>query len=78
MVAARRTGGRVGDAVTHPASIAALCWLIASSLIGRRRGTLAWRGRPLLPDTGNSSWVRSHEERGGPAAPALETPTKDQ
>jgi hypothetical protein len=55
LVAAHRTGGRVSDAVAHPASVATLCWLIASSLIRRRRGTLTWRGRPLLTDTGVTS-----------------------
>lgn len=51
-VAAYRTGGRVADAAMHPASAAALCWLIAASLVLHRRGRLAWRGRPLLTDTG--------------------------
>jgi hypothetical protein len=49
-VAARRTGGRVWpDALAHPASIAVLGWLTARSWVGRRRGTLRWKGRPVEP-----------------------------
>jgi hypothetical protein len=44
---ARRTGGRVPDTLAHPASVALLAWLTGLSWRGRRRGTLAWRGRPL-------------------------------
>jgi hypothetical protein len=48
VVAARRTGGRVWpDALAHPASVAALGWLLARSWRGRRRGDLRWRGRPV-------------------------------
>lgn len=53
VIAALRTGGRPRDAVAHPASVAALCWLTASSLRARRRGTLQWRGRPVVRDDGN-------------------------
>ena len=58
VVAALRTGGRATDAAAHPASVATLCWLIARSLWGRRRGTLTWRGRPVVSDDGTTktSW----------------------
>lgn len=49
VIAARRTGGRVWpDSLAHPASVATLAWLGVRSLAGRRRGTLAWKGR-ILP-----------------------------
>ncbi|WP_148613086.1 glycosyltransferase [Nocardioides rubriscoriae] len=44
---ARRTGGVVGDAWTHPASVLALLALTADSWRQRRRGTLRWKGRPV-------------------------------
>lgn len=44
---ARRTGGRVGDAFAHPASILALSAITATSLGRWARGTLAWRDRPV-------------------------------
>lgn len=47
IISATRTGGRPGDAVAHPISVGALLWLTARSVIGHRRGTLAWRGRPV-------------------------------
>ncbi len=47
LIAALRTGGRPQDAVAHPASVGALLWLMARSVIGHRRGTLEWRGRPV-------------------------------
>lgn len=47
-LAARRTGGRVfPDALGHPASIALLGWLTTASVVGRRRGTLTWKDRPI-------------------------------
>lgn len=47
-VVAERTGGRsLPDSLAHPASIALFGWLTAQSFAGRRRGELAWRGRPL-------------------------------
>lgn len=47
-VAARRTGTRVWpDALAHPASVAVLLVLLARSWVGRLRGTLSWKGRPL-------------------------------
>jgi hypothetical protein len=47
-VVAARTGGRVWpDALAHPVSIALLDVLIARSVVGRRRGSLRWRGRPV-------------------------------
>ncbi|TFV65182.1 UNVERIFIED_ORG: glycosyl transferase, partial [Bacillus sp. AZ43] len=42
------TGSRIWpDALAHPASIVLLDVLMARSVVGRRRGTLAWRGRRL-------------------------------
>jgi hypothetical protein len=47
-VTGRATGGRVWpDAFAHPLSIAALVALTARSWVGRRRGTLGWKGRAL-------------------------------
>jgi len=49
VVAARRTGGRAWpDALAHPVSVLVLARLVVRSWTGRRRGDLAWRGRPLL------------------------------
>jgi hypothetical protein len=48
-VVAARTGGRIWpDALAHPVSVLALDLLMARSVRGRRRGTLAWRGRPVV------------------------------
>jgi GT2 family glycosyltransferase len=47
VLTARRTGGRPGDAWAHPLSILALDGLTAVSLWRRRRGALAWKGRPV-------------------------------
>lgn len=44
---AHRTGGRPADALAHPASVAALALLYLRSLVGRRRGSLTWRGRSV-------------------------------
>ncbi|TFV69447.1 glycosyltransferase [Blastococcus sp. CT_GayMR19] len=45
---AARTGGRAWpDALAHPVSVLALDLLMARSVLGRRRGTLTWRGRPV-------------------------------
>jgi hypothetical protein len=56
-VVAARTGGRVWpDSLGHPASVLLLDVLMARSLRGRRRGTLAWRGRPVVPDAG-AAWT---------------------
>ncbi len=45
---AGRTGGRVWpDSLGHPASVLVLGWLTGRSLLGRRRGTLRWKGRGL-------------------------------
>ncbi|MCG7596428.1 glycosyltransferase family 2 protein [Mycobacterium sp. PSTR-4-N] len=49
---ARRWSGRGGagdlfDAAGHPVSVLALLGLLASSWVGRRRGTLQWKGRAL-------------------------------
>jgi hypothetical protein len=42
------TGSRIWpDALAHPVSIVVLDVLMARSVVGRRRGTLAWRGRRL-------------------------------
>ena len=47
-VTAIGTGGRVWpDALAHPVSVLALALLMVRSLLGRRRGTLTWRGRGL-------------------------------
>lgn len=35
------------DASAHPLSVLALLWLLASSWVGRARGTLRWKDRPL-------------------------------
>lgn len=48
VLVARRVGGRVWpDSAAHPASVGALAWLTALSLVRRRRGRLAWKGRSL-------------------------------
>ncbi|MBV9923088.1 MAG: glycosyltransferase [Pseudonocardia sp.] len=45
-LAAHRTGVRAWpDAAAHPFSIAALLGLLAASWVGRRAGTLRWKGR---------------------------------
>jgi hypothetical protein len=45
---AARTGSRLWpDPLIHPLSILALDVLVARSIVGRRRGTLAWRGRAV-------------------------------
>jgi glycosyltransferase involved in cell wall biosynthesis len=46
---ARRVRGRVWpDSLAHPASVVLLGYLTAQSWRGRRRGTLRWKGRPVL------------------------------
>jgi hypothetical protein len=47
VIVARRTGGRTGDAWTHPMSILALDGLTALSWWRHRRGTLSWKGRAV-------------------------------
>ncbi len=48
VVSATSTGGRVWpDALAHPVSVLALDALMVRSVLGRRRGTLRWRGRPV-------------------------------
>ncbi len=47
VVAARRTGGPVAAAPTHPLGIALLLWLTARSRLAHRRGALRWKGRPV-------------------------------
>ena len=43
-----RTGGHVWpDALAHPISVLVLDLLMARSVLGLRRGTLTWRGRPV-------------------------------
>lgn len=45
---ARRVGGRVWpDSLLHPASTVAFAYLVGRSWLGRRRGTLTWKNRPL-------------------------------
>jgi hypothetical protein len=47
-VVAAATGSRPWpDALAHPVSVLVLDLIMARSVIGRRRGTLRWRGRPL-------------------------------
>ncbi|HEX2072912.1 MAG TPA: glycosyltransferase family 2 protein [Geodermatophilus sp.] len=47
-VSARATGSRVWpDALAHPLALLVFDWLVVRSVIGRRRGTLTWRGRPV-------------------------------
>jgi hypothetical protein len=53
VISARRTGGRPVDSWAHPLSILALDGLIALSLHRRARGTLRWKGRPILPAPGH-------------------------
>ncbi len=49
VVTGRRTGARVvPDALAHPLSVLALCWLTARSVLLNRAGRLTWKGR-LLP-----------------------------
>jgi cellulose synthase/poly-beta-1,6-N-acetylglucosamine synthase-like glycosyltransferase len=48
VAAAAATGGRAWpDAAAQPVSIAVFGWLVARSFGLRRRGRLAWRGRPV-------------------------------
>jgi hypothetical protein len=47
-VVAAGTGSRpLPDALAHPVSVLMFDVLMARSLLGRRRGTLRWRGRPV-------------------------------
>jgi glycosyl transferase family 2 len=46
-LSATRWGGRRVDALAHPLSVAALLALLASSWVGRARGSLRWKGRPV-------------------------------
>jgi cellulose synthase/poly-beta-1,6-N-acetylglucosamine synthase-like glycosyltransferase len=47
VLAARFGGSRGGDAVAHPLSIVVVLGLLASSWVGRLRGTLRWKGRAV-------------------------------
>jgi hypothetical protein len=48
---AAATGGRVWpDALAHPLSVLLLDGLLLRSVLGRRRGTLSWKGRSLAGD----------------------------
>jgi hypothetical protein len=47
MITARRTGGRVPDALLHPVSVAVFGYLTARSHVQHRRGRLRWKGRPI-------------------------------
>jgi hypothetical protein len=48
VLAGRRVGARVWpDALAHPLSVLAFGWLTVASHVGRRRGTLVWKGRPV-------------------------------
>jgi len=45
----RATAARVWpDALAHPVSIALFAWLLVGSHARRRRGTLNWKGRPIV------------------------------
>ena len=45
---AHRVGGRVWpDSLLHPVSVLGFSYLTARSWVGRRRGTLTWKSRPL-------------------------------
>ena len=46
-VLAQRWCGRPLDAVAHPFSVLAVLGLLASSWVGRVRGTLSWKGRAV-------------------------------
>jgi hypothetical protein len=49
-VVAARTGGRLWpDVLAHPVSVLLLDVLMVRSVVGHRRGTLSWRGRPVAP-----------------------------
>jgi hypothetical protein len=49
-VVAARTGGRLWpDVLAHPLSVLLLDALTVRSVVGHRRGTLSWRGRPVAP-----------------------------
>jgi len=46
VVTGRRVGARVWpDALAHPVSVLVFGWLTGASYVGRRRGTLVWKGR---------------------------------
>ena len=48
-VAARATGGRAWpDALAHPVSVLLFARLTVGSVLGRRRGRLQWKGRPVV------------------------------
>ncbi len=48
VIVARTTGQRtLPDVLAHPISIGALASLTAASWVGRKRGTLTWKGRPV-------------------------------
>jgi hypothetical protein len=53
LAVAARTGGRLWpDPLAHPLSVVLLDVLMARSLLGHRRGSLTWRGRPVVPSAG--------------------------
>jgi glycosyltransferase involved in cell wall biosynthesis len=47
LVADRVESRRWPDSLAHPASVLLFDWLVARSLLRRRRGELQWKGRPL-------------------------------
>lgn len=73
-VVASATGSRVWpDAFAHPLSILVFDLLMARSVLGRRRGTLSWRGRPLpgaVPPPSSPRPRRSAAPLPGPREPA--------
>lgn len=53
-VVARRVGTQLWpDVLTHPVAVAGFVGLLADSWRGRWRGSLRWRGRPVLVDAGS-------------------------
>ncbi len=50
VLVAHRTGGRVADAWSHPASVVAWALLVRRSWRGRSDGSLTWKGRTLPVD----------------------------
>jgi hypothetical protein len=59
-VVAAATGSRLWpDALAHPVSVLVLDLLVAHSVVGRRRGTLTWRGRNLAEASALPAPVRT-------------------
>jgi hypothetical protein len=55
-VSAAVTGGRIWpDPLAHPLSVLLLDALVVHSVVGHRRGTLTWRGRPVRAGGGTAT-----------------------